>query len=74
MARGFNFGHTPLVTLSTAHPAKFPETVEAATGRHAELPAHMADLGTRQERFTVLANDEVIVKDYIRAKTRAWED
>jgi threonine synthase len=74
VARGFNFGHTPLITLSTAHPAKFPETVEAATGRHPQLPEHMADLGTREERFTVLANDETVVKDYIRAKTRAWED
>ena len=74
VARGFNFGHTPLVTLSTAHPAKFPETVEAATGRHPQLPAHMADLGQREERFTVLANEESAVKDFIRAHTRAWED
>ncbi|WMT91390.1 threonine synthase [Pelagibacterium sp. H642] len=74
VARGFNFGHTPLVTLSTAHPAKFPETVEAATGRHPELPAHMADLGQREERFTVLANEENAVKDFIRANSRAWEE
>ena len=74
VARGFNFGHTPLVTLSTAHPAKFPETVAAATGRHPPLPPHLADLAEREERLTVLANDENAVKDFIRAKTRAWED
>jgi hypothetical protein len=34
----------------------------------------MADLGQREERFEVLANDENAVKDFIRAKTRAWED
>ncbi len=73
VARGFNFGHTPLVTLSTAHPAKFPETVEAATGEHPALPAHLADLGTREERFTVLANDAGAIKDFISARSAAWE-
>ncbi|WP_196259527.1 threonine synthase [Pelagibacterium limicola] len=74
VARGFNFGHTPLITLSTAHPAKFPEVVEAATGAHPALPRHMADLGERRESFSVLANDRQAVEDFIRAKTRAWED
>lgn len=74
VARGFNFGHTPLVTLSTAHPAKFPETVTAATGKHPQLPPHLVDLDKREERFTVLANDDRAIKDFIRAKSRAWEE
>ena len=74
VARGFNFGHTPLVTLSTAHPAKFPETVEQATGVHPGLPDHLADLGEREERYSVLANDPSVVEDFISARTRAWED
>lgn len=74
VARGFNFGHTPLVTLSTAHPAKFPETVEKATGIHPELPERLADLNDREERYSVLANDQSVVEDFIRAKTRAWEE
>jgi len=73
VARGFNFGHTPIITLSTAHPAKFPESVEKATGIHPNLPERLGDLASRQERFTVLANDQKIVEDFIRAKTRAWE-
>ncbi|WP_404405928.1 threonine synthase [Pelagibacterium halotolerans] len=74
VGRGFNFGHTPIITLSTAHPAKFPEAVEAATGVHPALPPRLADLNNREERYTVLANDASKVEDFIRAKTRAWED
>ncbi len=74
VARGFNFGHTPLISLSTAHPAKFPEVVAAATGIRPQLPRHLADLESREERYSVLANDRQAVEDFIRAKTRAWED
>ena len=44
----------PLVVLSTAHPAKFPEAVERATGQSPALPPALADLATRQERFVVV--------------------
>lgn len=74
VARGFNFGHTPLITLSTAHPAKFPDAVHAATGIHPKLPRHLADLESREERYCVLANDRQDVENFIREKTRAWED
>jgi threonine synthase len=74
VARGFNFGHTPLISLSTAHPSKFPEVVEAATGIRPQLPRNLADLETREERYSVLANDRQAVEDFIRAKTRAWEE
>ena len=55
----------PMVSLSTAHPAKFPEAVEEVTGVHPELPAHMADLFERDEEFDVLPNDLAALKKYI---------
>ncbi len=56
----------PLVCLATAHPAKFPDAVEEATGVRPELPAPWADLFTREERYDVLANDLEAVKAYVR--------
>ncbi len=58
---------TPMVTLSTAHPAKFPEAVEKVTGQHPELPAHMADLFERPEKYDHLDHDLGALKSYIRA-------
>jgi threonine synthase len=48
---------TPLVTLATADPAKFPDAVLKATGHKPELPPRLADLMQQQERFTRLPND-----------------
>ncbi|MCI4677778.1 threonine synthase [Rhodoblastus acidophilus] len=62
---------TPMVALGTAHPAKFPDAVRAATGRSAPLPAHLADLFERKERFDVLPNDAGAVASFIRARARA---
>jgi threonine synthase len=56
VAQGFT-GATPLVTLATAHPAKFPDAVEAATGIRPPLPLRMADLLDRPERVTRVEND-----------------
>jgi threonine synthase len=56
----------PLVSLATAHPAKFPDAVERATGVRPELPGHLADLFDRKERFEVLPNDLATVQDFIR--------
>ena len=57
---------TPMVTLGTAHPVKFPEAVEkAGVGRALELPAHLADLFERPERCTVLANDLKAVQAFV---------
>jgi threonine synthase len=47
----------PVVTMATAHPAKFPDAVERATGVRPPLPAHLADLLQRPERTTTVAND-----------------
>jgi threonine synthase len=51
--------------VATAHPAKFPEAVEAATGVHPELPARLADLFAREEHYEVLPADLGIVKDVV---------
>ena len=57
---------TPLVVLSTAHPAKFPETVLAATGVEPQAPAQAQALIGRPERFERVANDPEAVKSVVR--------
>lgn len=57
----------PVVALGTAHPAKFPDAVEAATGLRPPLPAHLADLFERPERCTSVANDLGAVQRAVRA-------
>src|SRR6056297_3450595 len=61
----------PMVTLATAHPAKFPDAVEAATGRRPPLPPRMADLFDRPERLTPVANDLATLEDLIRERRAA---
>ncbi|MGE5545462.1 MAG: threonine synthase [Solirubrobacterales bacterium] len=56
----------PLVALATAHPAKFPDAVEKATGARPALPPHLADLFERPERLDVIANEAARVRDYVR--------
>ncbi|WP_103764835.1 threonine synthase [Roseovarius confluentis] len=60
---------TPMITLATAHPAKFPAAVEEASGQHPPLPERMADLYERSERVTRVENDlaaiETLIKDRI---------
>ena len=62
----------PMVTLATAHPAKFPAAVQQA-GLDIEppLPAHMADLFEREERYDVLPNDLAVVHGYMADKLSA---
>jgi threonine synthase len=62
---------TPMVALSTAHPAKFGAAVEKATGQRPALPAHLAGLMEKRERFTVLPNDQARVEAFIRDRARA---
>ncbi len=61
----------PMVTLATAHPAKFPDAVEAATGLRPALPARMADLFDRPERVTRLPDDLAPLQALIRERRRA---
>ncbi len=58
----------PMVTLATAHAAKFPDAVEKATGQHPALPPHMADLFDRPERITRVANDLSAIEILIRER------
>ena len=63
-----HLGATPMVTLATAHPAKFPDAVEQATGIRPALPDRMADLFDRPERVTPVANDLAALQTLIRER------
>lgn len=59
-------GGNPMVTLATAHPAKFPAAVAASgIAKEPALPPHLADLFARPEKFTVLPNDLDAVQRYM---------
>ena len=58
----------PIVTLATAHPAKFRDTVERATGFRPGLPARVGDLFSRNERYDVLPSDYDTLVRYVRDK------
>ncbi len=61
----------PTIALATAHPAKFPDAVVAATGVHPPLPDRLADLLDRPEHLTTLPNDLAVVRAHIDARLRA---
>jgi threonine synthase len=61
---------TPMVALGCAHPAKFPDAVERATGIRPSLPPALADLLERPERIVVLPNELCAVKSFIRARAQ----
>ncbi len=56
----------PVVTLATAHPAKFPDAVERATSIRPALPSHLADLLSRPEKFEILPANLQKLQDFIR--------
>ena len=62
----------PMITLATAHPAKFPDAVEAAMGTRPGLPPHMADMMDKDERVCKVPNQlallETLIKDRIAAR------
>ena len=60
---------TPMITLATAHPAKFPAAVEEASGMHPPLPERMADLYERSERVTRVENDLGALETLIKERT-----
>ncbi|MEI8286012.1 MAG: threonine synthase [Actinomycetes bacterium] len=64
-ARDFAEDGVPMLTLATAHPAKFPDAVERATGERPTLPEHLADLFDRPERTTQLPNDLATVEAFV---------
>jgi len=57
--------HVPHVALATAHPAKFPDTMEAITGSRPALPPRLASLMSDRERTTVLRNDLGAVQRFV---------
>jgi threonine synthase len=61
----------PMVVLSTAHPAKFPDAVEAACGQRPSLPEWLSDLDRRRERVTLLPADQDAVERFVLATSRA---
>ena len=63
-----HLGATPMITLATAHPAKFPDAVAAATGMRPALPPRMADLFQRPERVTRAANDLAALQALVRGR------
>ena len=66
-----HLGVVPMVTLATAHPAKFPDAVEAATGIRPDLPPRMADLFDRPERVTRMTADRAALQALILERTGA---
>ena len=60
----------PVVTLATAHPAKFPEAVERATGIRPSLPQRLSSLFDREERYITLPGEYGAVRDHILATAR----
>ena len=55
----------PTITLATAHPAKFPDAVQKATGVHPALPDHVADLFDREERIVNLPIDLQAIEAFV---------
>ncbi len=55
----------PMVTLATAHPAKFRDAVERATGVRPTLPSRIGDLFGREERYATLPGTFEAVTEYI---------
>ena len=57
---------SPIVTLATAHPAKFSDAISAACLKEPSLPEHLGDLFDREERYSVLPNSLSSVTEFIQ--------
>ncbi len=64
-----HIGASPMITLATAHPAKFPDAVERASGIRPALPARMGDLFQREERVTRVPNDLTALETLVLQRT-----
>jgi len=58
----------PVIALATAHPAKFPDAVERATGVRPKLPARLHDLLEREEKYSLIDNDLTSVEAFVRER------
>ncbi len=63
-------GAAPMIVLATAHPAKFPDSVEAAVGIRPNLPSWLSGLMERRETYSVLPSDVKMVEDHISRHAR----
>ncbi len=63
-----HLGEVPMITLATAHPAKFPDAVERAVALRPALPKRMGDLFERAERVTMVPNDLAALQSLIRER------
>jgi threonine synthase len=70
VAKKFEKPAQPMVTLATAHPAKFPNAVKSACGIEPSLPSWLTDLMHREERFDILEADIKTVEDFIATHAR----
>ena len=61
-------GKEPMITLATAHPAKFPDAIEQAIGQRPDLPPRMADLYTLDEHITQMPNARVALQSFIQER------
>ena len=71
VAREFLEPGVPMITLATAHPAKFPDAVEQAVGIRPALPPHMAALFDLPERISRVENDAQAIKSLILERRTA---
>ena len=56
---------SPVVVMATAHPAKFPDALQKAIGEKVDVPAHMADMFTKEEKYDIMENDYNTLVEYI---------
>ena len=70
VAQALKDKHISMISLATAHPAKFPKAVEKATGQSPQLPDFLSDLLQRKEKMQILQNDVSEIKQYINQHTR----
>ncbi len=70
-ARESDLGDVPIVTLATAHPAKFRDAVEQATGVRPSLPSRIGSLFDREERYDTLPATKEAVADYVAERATA---
>nr|WP_316652947.1 threonine synthase [uncultured Gellertiella sp.] len=71
VAKAHEKSNSPMITLATAHPAKFPKAVKEATGVDPALPLWLGDLMDRKERFEVLDADLKAMETFIGSHARA---
>lgn len=64
-ARRAKASDSAMVTLATAHPAKFPDAVEKASGVRPDLPSRLIHLLKAKERFTIMPNSAAAVRNFI---------